>query len=269
MKPFIQPLPCSQRLVSSVNALLAVFTLAMLAFPNRAVAQTTVFGSGISQVTTWDPIFPAQAFPDWTVHCGPEPLVGPNADWKNSHPAEVFAKNSHPWEYEAWVPAAFKFDAHWINAWRRPFPHHPLESLGPGGHSWTKYSTTVTGEGSFVLQFLADNCSWIYLDGVLIGHQDDKWYQNGTGRFTINLTGAGPHDLVFIILDGGGLAGGKFRLETTQSFQQNNPGAPLPPPPPDTPPTISNSGGPVSYVENAAPVPIAPSLTVKDRKSVV
>lgn len=192
----------------------------------------TVFASGISPVTAWDPIYPASAYPDWTTESKPVPTVGYDANWTNPHPVSVFPKGSHPWEY---IPP-YNFDANWINAWSS------LQSKGPSGQSWTKYTTSVTGEGQFVLQFLADNASWIYIDGTLIGYQDWNWPANGTGRYTINLSGAGPHELCFIIWDGGGAAGGKFRLETTESFQNNNPGAPLPPPPAPsdtTPPVIT------------------------------
>jgi len=195
--------------------------------------QVAVFASGITSVTTWDPIFPATALPNWTVtESNPSgPTVGPNANWVNPHAASVFPRGTHPWENSP----PMDFDASWINY--RPI----LASEGPGGHSWSKYSIVVTGQGQFVLQFLADNLSWIYIDDVLVGYQGVDW-ANGTGRYTINLTGAGPHELSFIIFDGGGAAGGKFRLETVQSFQENNPGEELPPPPPPsdtTPPVIA------------------------------
>lgn len=184
----------------------------------------TVFASGLSPVIAYDPIYPATAYPNWTTPSQPIPLVGYNAAWVNPHPASVFPIGSHPWEFIA----PYDFTANWINAWSN------LSSRGPAGQSWTKYTTTVTGEGDFVLQFLADNASWIYIDGQLIGYQDWDWPHNGTGRYTIRLTGSGPHELCFIIWDGGGAAGGKFRLETTQSFRDNNPGDPLPPPAADT-----------------------------------
>lgn len=215
------------------------------AFPNAAGTLTmacpvvTVFASGISPVTAWDPIFPAALISPDYLESKPVPTVGyADPRWVNPHPASVFPKNSHVWEYAHYVPSAFKFDAYWINAWTN------LNSNGIGGpgQSWTKYSTTITGAGDFVLQFLADNASWIYIDGELVGFQDFNWQSNGTGRYTISLTGAGPHELSFIIWDGGGLAGGKFRIETVQSFQENNPGEDLPPPPPPsdaTPPVIS------------------------------
>ncbi|MDP3716666.1 MAG: FG-GAP-like repeat-containing protein [Acidobacteriota bacterium] len=176
----------------------------------------TVFASGTADVTTWDPIFPSTAYQNWPSQCSAAPSVGPNANWVNPHAAFSFPLNSHPWEHQGWVPSAFKFGANWINAWE------DLNSRGPmgpdGRQNWTKYTTQVTGEGDFVVQFLADNCSWIYLDDQLIGVQDTNWATNGTGRYPLTLTGPGPHTLSFIILDGGGSAGGKFRLETRQSF---------------------------------------------------
>jgi len=227
------------RLASLVHALPAVLALAALALPTRSLAQApapiVVFGSGISPVQTWDPIFPTTAYANWLILDTPTQTAGPlpnDPHWTNPHAAIVFPKGTHPWEFDP----PMNFDAYWINSWATngQLNKDPgLWSRGPDGQSWTKYSTTITGQGSFVLQFLADNLSWIYLDGVLIGNQGDKW-ATGTGRYTVNLAGPGPHELVFIIFDGGGLAGGKFRIETTESFQNNNPGKPLPPAPPLT-----------------------------------
>lgn len=165
-------------------------------------AQHQVFTSG-SQVMTWDPIIPAAAYANWeTTVCTSQPQVGLNASWQNPHNAYVLT--GHPW-------AGSYFTAPWINSW------NSLASVGPGGHSWTKYSTQVTGNGSFVISLLADNCSWIYLDNVLVGVQGTNLAANSYG-LTLN----GTHTLEFIIFDGGGAAGGKFRLETT-----TNPPPPL------------------------------------------
>lgn len=204
----------------------------------------TVYASGISPVIAWDPIFPdAPVNPD-SNEAKMVPTVGyDDPRWTNPHNATVFPKNSHVWEYQSWVPSVFKFDANWINAWANLNSNgHGKTSSSPAwanypnyrvpNQSWTKYSTIIQGSGSFVLQFFADNASWIYVDGELVGYQDYNWPTNGTGRYTINLEGDGQHELAFIIWDGGGLAGGKFRIETTQSFIDNNPGVPLPPAPP-------------------------------------
>jgi len=201
----------------------------------------TVFASGTAAVTTWDPIFPNSAYSPWQSQCSAAPSVGPNAGWVNPHAAFSFPPDSHPWEN---IPP-FNFAANWINAWS------DLNSRGPAGQSWTKYTTEVTGEGDFVVQFLADNCSWIYLDDQLIGVQDDNWSVNGTGRYPATLTGAGPHTLSFIIWDGGGAAGGKFRLETRQSFIDGG-GDPddLPVKGPSTT-TVSFGAGPFTYTGSA------------------
>lgn len=222
------------------------------------VPPTVVYASGISPVIAYDPIFPAAPVHPDSLESKPIPTVGyDDPRWVNPRPATAFPVGSHPWEFIA----PYDFAAQWINAWSN------MDSAGhglPGNsnwgrwdwntwsynysiyQSWTKYSTTITGSGSFVLQFLADNASWIYINGELIGYQDYNWGTNGTGRYTINLTGDGPHELSFIIWDGGGLAGGKFRLETTQSFQNNNPGDPLPPPPP--PPPATDTTAPIISV---------------------
>lgn len=154
-----------------------------------------VFTSG-AHVTTWDPIIPAAAYQNWTTTiCTTQPLVGRNANWQNPHNAYVLG--GHPWAYSY-------FYAPWINAWNN------LASVGPGGHNWTKYQTEVSGNGSFVIRLLADNCSWIYLDGTLVGVQGTNLAANSYG-LSLN----GTHTLEFIIFDGGGAAGGKFILETT------------------------------------------------------
>ena len=157
-----------------------------------------VFTSG-TNVMTWDAI-PAPVQPaDWpTSICGQPPQVGLNANWQNPHNAFVVP---HPW-------AGDYFAAPWINAWN----HN--QSWGGNStypyYNWTKYSTQVSGNGSFVIRLLADNCSWIYIDGTLVGVQTTNLAANSYG-LTLN----GTHTLEFIIFDGGGAAGGKFILETT------------------------------------------------------
>lgn len=157
----------------------------------------SVFTSG-SHVDTWDPIIPAAAYANWGVTiCTNTPAVGLDANWQNPHKA--FVLSGHPWAYDYFV-------APWINAWNY------LASVGPGGHNWTKYQTQVSGNGTFVIRLLADNCSWIYLDGILVGVQGTNLAANSYG-LTLN----GEHTLTFIIFDGGGAAGGKFILETTST----------------------------------------------------
>jgi len=181
---------------AALVAALLILTVRSFA-PASVDAATIVYTSG-SNVDTWNPIFPASADPNWpTTVCTPTPAVGIAAAWANPHKASSFGTNAHPWQ-----PAA-GFSADWINAWG------DLTAQGPGGHSWTKYATDVTGNGAFVLNLLADNCSWIYLDGNLVGFQDATLSPR-TYPVTLN----GTHRLEFIIFDGGGLAGGMYRLET-------------------------------------------------------
>ncbi|MBX3737476.1 MAG: HYR domain-containing protein [Candidatus Didemnitutus sp.] len=223
----------------------------------------TVYASGLSPVIAYDPIFPSYPVVPDSLEGKPAPTVGyDDPRWTNPHPATSFPIGSHPWEFIA----PYDFSANWINAWSN------MNSDGhgfPGNanwarwdwniwgynysiyQSWTKYSTIINGNGSYVLQFLADNASWIYIDSQLIGYQDYSWGSNGTGRYTINLTGNGPHELSFVIWDGGGLAGGKFRLETTQSFSTNNPGVPLPPAPPASDTTAPVITAPADIVTEA------------------
>lgn len=159
-------------------------------------AQTTqVFTSG-SHVDTWDPIYPAFADPNWgTNACTVIPAVGLDAAWVNPHKAFAWPSSVHPW--------GGQFVADWINAWSN------ITSQGPGGHSWTKYSTEISGTGDFVLKLLADNCSWIYIDDTLVGFQG---VTRSAATYPVSLNGT--HTLSFLIFDGGGAAGGMYRLET-------------------------------------------------------
>lgn len=174
----------------------------------RVANATQTYVSGSTPVTAYDPIIPAAADPNWVANkCVATPQYGPNAAWSNPHPAVTGL--SHPWINDYFTGAG------WINAWGTP-GYTPL-SQGPSGQSWTKYTTQVEGNGSFVIRLLADNCSWIYLDRTLVGVQGNDLSKNSYG-LTLN----GTHTLEFIIFDGGGAAGGKFMLETT-----TNPPPPL------------------------------------------
>lgn len=109
-----------------------------------------------------------------------------------------------------------------------------MNSEGPGGHNWSRYETQVSGNGEFVIQLLADNCSWVYLadengdNPRLVGYQGAT---SSPGEYGVTLDGT--HQLSFVIFDGGGLAGGKFRLETTEEFG-------------GTPPPIDTNTAPVA-----------------------
>lgn len=186
------------RLPLLVCLTVAASASALEASPGAAApAQQQVFTSS-NQVQTWDPILPTSADLNWpTTVCTRTPAIGPDAAWENPHLAFSFGLNVHPWQ-----PAA-GFSAEWINA------RNTMDSTGPGGQNWSKYSTQVSGTGSFVLNLLADNCSWIYIDGVLVGFQDTSLQPR-----TYPVTLSGDHTLEFIIFDGGGLAGGMYRLET-------------------------------------------------------
>lgn len=193
--------------------------------PASATTTSQVFTSS-AQVDTWDPIIPAAADPTWeTTTCVSVPAVGLGATWTNPHKAFDFGSSYHPWQQDGTAG----FSANWINAWSN------IRSQGPDGQSWTKYSTQVSGTGSFVLDLLADNCSWIYLDGTLVGFQGENLSQTRT--YPVNLNGT--HTLSFLIFDGGGAAGGMFRLETnlTTVF----------------PTTTSVSFGPGPYVAKGSP----------------
>lgn len=191
--------------------------ISMVAGPLANATQSYV--SGTTPVTTYDPIFPATVDPNWgNTVCTATPAVGLNASWVNPHQAVTGL--SHPW-------SGHYFTAGWINAWGTPGQVPP--SLGAGGHSWTKYETQVQGNGSFVISLLADNCSWIYLDGILVGVQPAG---HNAANTSYGLTLNGSHTLAFIIFDGGGAAGGKFSLQTSTN------------PPPPLNPDLDNDGHP-------------------------
>lgn len=201
--------PAPHRLMRGIACLATLATMAACAdspiapVVARGNASSTlnvsqVFTSG-AHVQTWNAI-PELNGADWeNVICGLPPRHGLNANWQNPHNA--FVLSGHPW-------AGSYFSAPWINAWNY------LSSSGGNStsphYNWTKYSTQVSGNGSFVIRLLADNCSWIYVDGTLVGVQGNDLSKNSYG-LTLN----GTHTLDFIIFDGGGAAGGKYILETT------------------------------------------------------
>lgn len=162
-----------------------------------AAAETIVYTSD-ETVTAFDPIFPEVAYSHWPSACTLQPDVTIDDDWVNPHPSFSFGTNAHPWQ------SGSGLNASWINAWS------DIYARGPLGQSWTKYSKEITGQGDFVLNLLADNCSWIYIDGTLVGFQDTSSTLAQTYPVSLN----GNHVLEFLIFDGGGLAGGMFRLET-------------------------------------------------------
>lgn len=185
---------------------ISLITLAALSM-HAAQANTNVYTSD-STVTAWDPIFPSAAIVDWpTQACKVNPDVDLTANWQNPHGAYSFGTNAHPWQ------GASGLSASWINAWSN------LYSQGPSGHSWTRYTKEVSGNGEFLLNLLADNCSWIYVDGTLVGFQG---LTSTPSKYPVNLNGT--HTLDFLIFDGGGLAGGMFQLETntTVVFADND-----------------------------------------------
>ncbi|BBN82795.1 hypothetical protein PA25_27800 [Pseudoalteromonas sp. A25] len=171
---------------------------ALAACISTSAFANTVYTSD-SSVTAWDVMFPNPAYSNWTSACTVEPDVGLDANWQNPHPAFSFGHYAHPWQGYVGNFAS------WINAWSN------ISSQGPYGQNWTKYAVSVTGQGEFVLKLLADNCSWVYIDGTLVGFQSASW---SASNITYPVSLDGEHNLEFLIFDGGGLAGGMFRLET-------------------------------------------------------
>jgi len=163
-----------------------------------ATPTTQVFTSG-ANVMTWNVIPETYTGPDWAAKfCTANPAVGPNANWVNPHPSFVV---SHPWASTLGVP--------WINAWstNQSADGNPVAPH----YNWTHYTTQVSGNGTFAVSLVADNCSWIYLNGVLVGVQGDTGPHATSYGVTLN----GTATLEFIIFDGGGASGGQFELQTT------------------------------------------------------
>lgn len=186
--------------------------------PNMNVSSAQVFTSN-GDVDTWNAIVPAQTTNWHATYCTPQPSValsGPH--WVNPHKA--FVTNGAAFQ----SAASNVFSADWINAW----PSYEWYALtaqyggppGSLGQSWTKYSKSVSGTGNFVLYLVADNCSWVYItneDGSnprLVGFQNGDPRSNPQPNMTYPVTLNGNHKLVFLVFDGGGQAGGMFRLET-------------------------------------------------------
>lgn len=180
-----------------------------------------VFTSG-SHVDTWNAIIPATEPLNWeTTICVPTPAVGLDAGWTNPHKA--FVANGAAFQTHPNVSSVFS--ASWINAWPS-YEGNAITTqyggpLGPRGHNWTRYSTTVSGTGEFVIHLVADNCSWIYLSNAdgsnprVVGVQLKDPRGNPAPPISYPVTLSGDHRLDFIVFDGGGQAGGMFKLETS------------------------------------------------------
>lgn len=190
-----------------------------------STSTTTQYTSG-SHVDTWNAI-PVAYDANWTsTVCQsnpPETLV-----WENPHKA--FEVNGAAFQTHSNVTSILPYtwsnpSPDWINAW----PSFEGKNLtaqygGPqfaGAHNWTRYTTPISGTGSFDLYLVADNCSWIYisdLDGsnrTLVGAQrvDVRNYNPPPIQYPVTL--GGDHILEFFVFDGGGQAGGMFLLETS------------------------------------------------------
>ncbi len=178
-------------------------------------SHTQVFTSG-SHVTAWNAIPVAVDFNWGTSVCTPTPAVGlDDPRWENPHGA--FVDNGAYFRNHL-----AQFTADWINAWPTYESYNLTTQYGGPHvdghrHNWSRYRTEVSGSGDFVLNLLADNCSWIYLadengnDPVLVGFQDTDLSVQ-----TYPVTLSGTHQLEFLVFDGGGQAGGMFKLETNE-----------------------------------------------------
>ncbi len=210
------------------------------------VESPSTYTSG-TNVTAYDPL-PGGTDPDWAADmCTTVPAITvDDPRWVNPHPAYVV---SHPWQSDY-------FYAPWINAWSTnteaslpEAPYYFTNDAGGGNYyNWSKYTTTVSGQGSYVIQLLADNCSWIYLNDKLVGVQNTDLSKN---TYTLELNGSAT--LTFLIFDGGGLAGGKFLLQTYQSYIDHGGDKTkvLPPPAANSAPTVAADNTSVAVNEGS------------------
>ncbi|WP_428236044.1 PKD domain-containing protein [Gracilimonas sp.] len=121
----------------------------------------------------------------------------------------------HP--FEEWWGGLYSPDNFGAGEWINSEYVASSNEMNPdgAGFNWTRYEMPVEGNGTFKVSLIADNCSWIYLDDQLIGYQDDAGLGDPTTPISYGVDLDGPATLSFIIFDGGGVPGGKFRLETT------------------------------------------------------
>lgn len=196
-----------------------------------------------THVTTWNaiPQTPVLAGDGQPAACVATPMVGLGANWQNPHQAFLVGPTVFENVVETqYTVAEGRFQSDWINAWPNKFSNSIPAQYGSANskdQNWTRYQTQVSGNGTFVLYLAADNCSWIYLSDAngnnpqLIGTQLKDVRSNPRPTVAYGVTLSGVHTLDFIIYDGGGDAGGMYRLEAT-----TNPPPPLPVD--NTPPAI-------------------------------
>jgi hypothetical protein len=161
---------------------------------------TGVFSSP-GKVSTYAPIFPRTVYVPWSGGCTIDPEVDLKAFRDVPKPAMRHGKNAHEWQNYAKTQG---FSAEWITSL------DGLESPGPDGQNFTRFSTTVNGTGDFDLMLLADDCAWAYLDGQRVALQGmQKTYSDS---YPVRLRGT--HKLDIIVYDGGGIGGLMYSLDT-------------------------------------------------------
>tara|TARA_R100001143_G_scaffold63036_1_gene68221 strand:+ start:22241 stop:23338 length:1098 start_codon:yes stop_codon:yes gene_type:complete len=169
---------------------------------------TNVFTSDGTELS-WGPI--EYTGSDWIADCKATPAVG--LDAFTGPGSQTYAFPQFTASFAQWYTNS-SWNAKWINAW------NSISSTGHAGtfdKHWTKYSKTISGDaGNYVMQYVADNCSWIFINGVQTDFQGTTVLP---AEVSITLPG-GPAELSFIILDGGGQAGGIYRLETYDSYKE-------------------------------------------------
>ena len=198
--------PFSSRPASIVSLrpvlMLLLAALVWSGWPGLGRAQTPLLVTSGPGTTVWDPVTIGTVISSVGECQSPTPSVNPaDSRWTNPHAGVVTAH--HPWENEGSGIPNGQLDADWI------YFRQDYTSTGPGGQSWTRYEAGFDAEGTGVVRMVGDNCSWLYLDGQLVGRAgspDGSWLNLSTGW----------HKLTFIVFDGGDLGGMKFRFEGTR-----------------------------------------------------
>ncbi|NQV73104.1 hypothetical protein HQ496_08275 [bacterium] len=157
--------------------------------------------SSTGAVWAYAPIFPSTKYVPWTGGCSIDPDVDLKAFRDAPTKATRHGKKAHEWQEYAKTQG---FTAEWITS------QAELESPGPEGQNFSRFSTSVSGKGEYDLQLLADDCAWAYLDGQRVALQGTQKTYSDSYPVRLN----GTHKLDVIVYDGGGIGGLMFSLDT-------------------------------------------------------
>ncbi|MEX0892006.1 MAG: hypothetical protein WEB88_07530 [Gemmatimonadota bacterium] len=175
---------------------------------NPAFSSTPQLFTSDGSELAWDPIMPKKFIVGWeTSVCTGVPPVGlDDTRWTRVAGQTAFTPGTATFQNKV------SWTATWINAWNSIQASANPYDTDKIGQSWTRYQTEISGTGQFELNLVADNCSWIFLNGQLVGFQGTT-VNDQTTSYPLTLNGT--HTLDFVVFDGGGEAGGMYRVETS------------------------------------------------------